>query len=74
MGNTPIQHSVERSQTAKCIQYNIHDTKSCELANYVLWIVVFLIMVFILMTRDIKIIIKTHLITKILLFIYIIFF
>ena len=22
------------SQTIKCIQYNIHDTKSCELPNY----------------------------------------
>ena len=25
---------IERSQTTKCIQYNIHDTKSCELPNY----------------------------------------
>ena len=29
-----IQHRIERSQTAKCIQYNLHDTKSCELPNY----------------------------------------
>ena len=29
-----IKHSIERSQTNKCIQYNIHDTKSCELPNY----------------------------------------
>ena len=29
-----IQHRIECSQTTKCIQYNIHDTKSCELPNY----------------------------------------
>ena len=29
-----IQHSIERSQTSKCIQYNIHDTQSCELPIY----------------------------------------
>ena len=28
-----IQHGIERLQTTKCIQYNIHDTKSCELPN-----------------------------------------
>ena len=28
-----IQHSIERSQTTKCIQYNIRDAKSCELPN-----------------------------------------
>ena len=28
-----IQHSIERSQTNKCIQYNIHDTKSFELSK-----------------------------------------
>ena len=28
-----IQHRIERSQTSKSIQYNIHDTMSCELAN-----------------------------------------
>ena len=28
-----IQHRIERSQTIKCIQYNIHDTMSCELPN-----------------------------------------
>ncbi|TMW47276.1 hypothetical protein DOY81_007647 [Sarcophaga bullata] len=28
-----IQHSIERSQTTKSIKYNIHDTKSCELAK-----------------------------------------
>ena len=33
-----IQHIIERSQTTKCIQYNIHDTKSCELPNYLLYI------------------------------------
>ena len=26
-----IQQRIERSQTTKCIQYNIHDTLSCEL-------------------------------------------
>ena len=31
-----IQHSIERSQTTKCIQYNIYDTMSCELPTYVL--------------------------------------
>ena len=30
-----IQHSTERSQKSKCIQYNIHDTKSCELPKYI---------------------------------------
>ena len=29
-----IQHSIECSQTTKCIQYNIHDTKSCKLPKY----------------------------------------
>ena len=29
-----IQHRIDRSQTTKCIQYNIHDTKSCELPKY----------------------------------------
>ena len=29
-----IQHCIELSQTNKCIQYKIHDTKSCELPNY----------------------------------------
>ena len=29
-----IQHNTERSQTIKCSQYNIYDTKSCELPNY----------------------------------------
>ena len=24
---------IERKQTIQCIQYNIHDTKSCELSN-----------------------------------------
>ena len=28
------QHRIERSQTTKCIQYNIHDTMSCELPKY----------------------------------------
>ena len=27
------QHRIERSQTIKCTQYNIHDTMSCELPN-----------------------------------------
>ena len=26
-----VPHIIERSQATKCIQYNIHDTKSCEL-------------------------------------------
>ena len=30
-----IQHSIERSQTTKSIQYNIHDIKSCELPKYI---------------------------------------
>ena len=29
-----IHHSFERSYTTKCIQYNIHDTKSYELPKY----------------------------------------
>ena len=29
-----IQHRIERSQTTKCIQYNIHDTISSELPKY----------------------------------------
>ena len=29
-----IQHSIGRSQTIKCIQYNIHDTELCELPKY----------------------------------------
>ena len=29
-----IQHCIEHSHTTKCIQYNIHDIKSCELPNY----------------------------------------
>ena len=33
-GKYTIQHSIERSQTIKCIQYNIHDIKSCELPKY----------------------------------------
>ena len=28
-----IQHRIERSQTTKCIQYDIYDTMSCELPN-----------------------------------------
>ena len=32
--NYTIQQSIERTQTTKCIQYNIHDTKSCELPKY----------------------------------------
>ena len=28
-----IQHRIERSQTTKCIQYNIHETKSYESPN-----------------------------------------
>ena len=31
-----IQHRTECSQTAKCIQYNLQDTKSCELPNCLL--------------------------------------
>ena len=31
--NYTMQHRIERSQTTKCIQYNIHDTMSCELPN-----------------------------------------
>ena len=30
-----IQHRIKRSQSTKSIQYNIHDTKSCELLNCV---------------------------------------
>ena len=30
-----IQHRIEPSQTIKCIQYNIHDTMSCELPTSV---------------------------------------
>ena len=30
-----IQHRTERSETTKCIQYNIHDTISYELPKYV---------------------------------------
>ena len=30
-----IRHIIERAQTTKCIQYNIHDTQSCELPTYV---------------------------------------
>ena len=29
-----IQHSIKRSQTTKCIQYNINDTKSYELPKW----------------------------------------
>ena len=28
-----IQHRIERSQTTKCIQYNINDTMLCELSK-----------------------------------------
>ena len=38
-----IHHSIERSQTTKCIQYNIHNIKSCELPKYFLdncWILI----------------------------------
>ena len=30
-----IKNSIEHSQITKCIQYNIHVTKSCELPTYV---------------------------------------
>ena len=30
-----IQHSIERSQTSNCIQYNIHNTMSYEFPNYI---------------------------------------
>ena len=29
-----IQHRIEHSQTTECIQYYIHETKSCELPKY----------------------------------------
>ena len=33
-GYNTIQHSIERSQTTKCcIQYNLRDTKLCEVPN-----------------------------------------
>ena len=31
--NTQFSIAIERSRTTKCIQYNLHDTKSCELPN-----------------------------------------
>ena len=33
-----IQHRIERSQTIKCIQYNIHDTMLCELPKHIILI------------------------------------
>ena len=36
-----IQHRIEPSQTIKCIQYNIHDTMSCELTTSVKQICIF---------------------------------
>ena len=30
-----VQHRIERSQTTKCIQYNIHDTMLCEFPKYI---------------------------------------
>ena len=34
MRNLQLQFTIEHSQTTTCIQYNIHDTKSCELPIY----------------------------------------
>ena len=30
-----IQQRIERSQTTKCIQYNVHVTKACELPELI---------------------------------------